>query len=152
MSGKELVKRLRDAAFLAFDDGTNDYGTPVESADRIEALTAKVKLMDDLDVINGEKIEALTEQLKTVLDREAATTARYDAKTDELEAKLAKAVEALEPFARAAETWEPDDGDSGLGARIEHPHHGLERHAEFTFGDLRRARATLAEIKGESHE
>ena len=38
--------------------------------DRIEALTAKVKLMDDLDAINGEKIEAL-------------------------EAKLAKAVEAL---------------------------------------------------------
>jgi type II secretory pathway predicted ATPase ExeA len=99
MSGKELVKRLRDAAFLAFDDGTNDYGTPVESADRIEALTAKVKLMDDLDVINGEKIEALTEQLKTVLDREAATTARYDAKTDELEAKLAKAVEALREIA-----------------------------------------------------
>ncbi len=71
---------------------------------------------------------------------------------EELLAKLAKAVEALEPFAKAAETWEPDDGDSGLGARIEHPHHGLERHAEFTFGDLRRARATLAEIKGESHE
>lgn len=31
--------------------------------DRIEALTAKVKLMDDLDVINGEKIEALTAKL-----------------------------------------------------------------------------------------
>jgi hypothetical protein len=42
--------------------------------DRIEALTAKVKLMDDLDVINGEKIEALT-------------------------AKLAKAVEALREVA-----------------------------------------------------
>ena len=41
MSDEELVKRLRDAAFLAFDDGTNDYGTPVESADRIEALTAE---------------------------------------------------------------------------------------------------------------
>jgi len=49
-----------------------------EAADRIEALTAKVKLMDDLDVINGEKIEALT------------------AKLAEAEAKLAKAVEALE--------------------------------------------------------
>jgi hypothetical protein len=41
--------------------------------DRIEALTAKVKLMDDLDVINGEKIEAL-------------------------EAKLAEAVEGLRAF------------------------------------------------------
>jgi hypothetical protein len=45
-----------------------------EAADRIEALTAKVKLMDDLDVINGEKIEALT------------------AKLAEAEAKLAKAM------------------------------------------------------------
>jgi hypothetical protein len=44
-----------------------------EAADRTEALTAKVKLMDDLDVINGEKIEAL-------------------------EAKLAKAVEAASPL------------------------------------------------------
>jgi hypothetical protein len=34
-----------------------------QTADRIEALTAKVKLMDDLDVINGEKIEALTAKL-----------------------------------------------------------------------------------------
>ena len=63
--------------------------------DRIEALTAKVKLMDDLDAINGEKIEAL-------------------------EAKLAKAVEALEFYTGY------DDGPI--------------------------ARATLAEIKGESHE
>jgi chaperonin cofactor prefoldin len=46
-----------------------------ELKDRIEALTAKVKLMDDLDVINGEKIEALT------------------AKLAEAEAKLAKAME-----------------------------------------------------------
>lgn len=63
------------------------------------------------------------------------------------EAKLAKALDALTPFAKAADTWEPDDGDSGLGARIEHPHHGLERHAEFTFGDMRRARAVLAELE-----
>jgi hypothetical protein len=37
-------------------------------ADRIEALTAKVKLMDDLDVINGEKIEALTTKLAAAVD------------------------------------------------------------------------------------
>jgi hypothetical protein len=49
--------------------------------DRIEALTAKVKLMDDLDVINGEKIEALT------------------AKLAEAEAKLAKAMEGLREIA-----------------------------------------------------
>jgi hypothetical protein len=36
--------------------------------DRIEALTAKVKLMDDLDVINGEKIEALTAKLAKAVE------------------------------------------------------------------------------------
>ena len=36
--------------------------------DRIEALTAKVKLMDDLDVINGEKIEALEAKLAAAVD------------------------------------------------------------------------------------
>jgi hypothetical protein len=45
---------------------------------RIEALTAKVKLMDDLDVINGEKIEALTAEL---------------AKAVELGDKMAKSIE-----------------------------------------------------------
>jgi chromosome segregation ATPase len=97
MTDEELCKALRSALW------GQGHHINIKAADRIEllattneqlvaineALTAKVKLMDDLDVINGEKIEALTEQLKTVLDREAATTARYDAKTDELEAKLA---------------------------------------------------------------
>jgi hypothetical protein len=40
----------------------------VKAADRIEALTAKVKLMDDLDVINGEKIEALTAKLAKAVE------------------------------------------------------------------------------------
>jgi hypothetical protein len=60
MTDERLLARLRGR-------GIKDT---IAAADRIEALTAKVKLMDDLDVINGEKIEALT-------------------------AKLAKAVEAL---------------------------------------------------------
>ncbi len=68
MTDEELVKALRDFA----DDGYADLS--IAAADRIEALTAKVKLMDDLDVINGEKIEALT------------------AKLAEAEAKLAKAM------------------------------------------------------------
>jgi hypothetical protein len=75
MTDEELVNALRDFA----DDGYADLS--IAAADRIEALTAKVKLMDDLDVINGEKIEALT------------------AKLAEAEAKLAKAVEALREIA-----------------------------------------------------
>jgi hypothetical protein len=108
---------------------------------RLEALTAKVKLMDDLDVINGEKIEALTEQLKTVLDREAATTARYDAKTDELEAKLAecearlgKAVEGLREIAGFAEKeWVTPSGEAPPDVQ--------------NLCDI--ARAIIAEIEGE---
>ena len=72
--------------------------------DRIEALTAKVKLMDDLDAINGEKIEAL-------------------------EAKLAKAVGALE-IIRDRQYYRMGPG---ITAQVI-------------------ARATLAEIKGESHD
>lgn len=69
-----------------------------------------------------------------------------------LTAQVERLMGALEPFAKAADTWEPDDGDSHLGARIEHPHHGLERHAEFTFGDLRRARAALSATTEANHE
>lgn len=58
--------------------------------DRIEALTAKVKLMDDLDAINGEKIEALTAELNTCRMAQVV----MDNTVAELEAKLAKVVAA----------------------------------------------------------
>ena len=154
MTDAELNKRLRDFEKVTVGDAR-------DAADRIEALTAKVKLMDDLDAINGEKIEALTKErdrekayafqcainLDTALEQ--LTAARDDAKAaedelemqeqeacmmendyiklekerDALEAKLAKAVEALGRI---------QDGSYGRAAAI--------------------ARATLAELKGESHE
>ena len=78
MTDEELCKRLRGWGMK----------TPSAGAARIEALTAKVKLMDDLDVINGEKIEAL-------------------------EAKLAKAVEALRVIAGFAEKeWVTPSGEA----------------------------------------
>ena len=43
--------------------GCGEYAGSHISA-RIEALTAKVKLMDDLDAINGEKIEVLEAKLE----------------------------------------------------------------------------------------
>ena len=55
-----------------------------EAADRIEALTAKVKLMDDLDVINGEKIETLTEQLEAA----RADAKEAEAYAEELEREI----------------------------------------------------------------
>jgi len=38
MTDEELIARLRSACFLAFDDGTNDYSSAPDAADRIEAL------------------------------------------------------------------------------------------------------------------
>jgi len=84
MSDEELIARLRDEHVAASRN---------EAAARIEALTAKVKLMDDLDAINGEKIEALTAELNTVMDN---TVAELEAKLAECEARLGKAVEALD--------------------------------------------------------
>jgi hypothetical protein len=56
-------------------------------------------------------------------------------------------VEALRPFAEAAAKWCPwEPEDETAGARLEHPKYGLEDHAEFTFADLFRARALLAEL------
>jgi hypothetical protein len=71
MTDEELVKHCMCGCMYLEAECPNC--NKVTDADRIEALTAKVKLMDDLDVINGEKIEALT-------------------------AELAKAVEALQAF------------------------------------------------------
>jgi hypothetical protein len=95
--------------------------------DRIEALTAKVKLMDDLDAINGEKIEALTAELNTCRMAQVV----MDNTVAELEAKLAKAVEALD---EAIYLLAPDEKD-------------MMRQA-----GVYRIVTTLAEIKGESHE
>ena len=136
MTDDDLVKRLDNLWAMLEEDGHYVKANTVTLAkERIEALTAKVKLMDDLDVINGEKIEALTEQLKTVLDREAATTARYDAKTDELEAKLAKAVEGLREIAGFAEKeWVTPSGEAPPDVQ--------------NLCDI--ARATLAEIEGKT--
>ena len=132
MTDKELVKALRDFA----DDGYADLS--VAAADRIEALTAKVKLMDDLDVINGEKIEALTEQLEAA----RADAKEAEAYAEELEAKLAEAVEALRKLHHAV------CGETGFAACVRldsglaYPWPALDEADEMT-------RTTLAEIEGE---
>ena len=41
----DLVKRLRDSCYLAFDDNTNDYQSAIEAADRIEALEKALHAM-----------------------------------------------------------------------------------------------------------
>ena len=59
MTDAELLARLR----LYGSKFHHEFGHNEAAADRIEALTAKVKLMDDLDAINVEKIEALEAKL-----------------------------------------------------------------------------------------
>jgi hypothetical protein len=129
-SDKDLTQRLRQYLNSRYEVTMCYNGLRDEAADRIEELVESNKeLTLQLLATQGQAADAL--------DRAMVA-----------EAKLTKAIEALRPFSKAAKAWEPDDGDSALGARIEHPHHGLERHAEFTFGDLRRARAVLAELEG----
>ena len=73
MTDERLLARLR---------GRGNKDT-IAAADRIEALTAKVKLMDDLDVINGEKIEALTAKLAKLMSITKRVTSFEDT-TEEL--------------------------------------------------------------------
>jgi hypothetical protein len=44
----DLVKRLRDSCYLAFDDNTNDYATAIEAADRIEQLEAALREIKEM--------------------------------------------------------------------------------------------------------
>ena len=121
----------------------------------IKTFGAMVSNPDRREYVRADRIEELVKDLAHQVSlRNDQCRRKLEAlsRAEAAEAKLAKAVEAVEalrPFAKAAETWEPDDGDSALGARIEHPHHGLEPHAEFTFGDLRHARDVLAELEGQ---
>ena len=78
----DLVKCLRDSCYLAFDDGTNDYGTAEEAADRIEKLEALVEqlrndnssMIDDYDTDflrqekRIEKLEAALREIRCVTD------------------------------------------------------------------------------------
>ena len=106
MTDAELIARMLDGGVLA--------GRMI--ADRIEflaktneALTAKVKLMDDLDVINGEKIEAL-------------------------EAKLAEAVEALRDLTNAF-AKKVDVDQTRWKMPYEHPLSAYDRAVAFLKGD-----------------
>jgi hypothetical protein len=142
MTDEELCKRLLD-----FDKVT--VGDARDAALRIEALTAKVKLMDDLDVINGEKIEALTAK-NEMLGREV-NIARYgqpnfawsvhvEVMTD-LNAKLDKAVELLKEARQDLEEYVTHEWP-----KDEHPVY--ERKWERDMELCRRIDATLAEIEG----
>ena len=83
MSDEELIARLRSACFLAFDDGTNDYSSAPDAADRIEALVKAMDgLQDRLDTANRARSETV------------ALAVRQKARAERLEAALRAVVTA----------------------------------------------------------
>lgn len=123
MTDEELIARLRD-----FDKVT--VGDARVAADRIEALTEQLAAAQH-DAKEAEAYaEEVERELRDTQDRaNAFATKEYytEMRAERAEAKLAKAVEALELIV-VDNTW------------------GLEHQTYM------KCRATLAEIKGESHE
>lgn len=64
----DLVKCLRDSCYLAFDDGTNDYGAADEAADRIEKLEAA--LDDALQYVSSADWHYLKDETRKALEGE----------------------------------------------------------------------------------
>ena len=136
---KELNARLRDFEKVTVGDAR-------DAADRIEALTAKVKLMYDLDAINGEKIEALEAKL--------VTCEKYRDAYAECDRIGTQAVRDLEAKRAKAEA-----GLLAIAKRDEQMIWGEDYEVEEAFKDMRDIScATLAavsethKIKGESHD
>lgn len=92
----DLKHRLRDASFIAFDDGGNDYTTAQDALSAIEALEAEVArwrkaaqkgcfyTKADVDaMLKEEREKALREALtacdKALFDMQAANPSRHDA-------------------------------------------------------------------------
>jgi hypothetical protein len=94
------------------------------------------------------RMNRLTQSGRVVLDQEvtaglmnlaATKIEELEARALSAEAKLAQAVEALEPLAEAAGSYDPDEGD---GADVAWSH-------DFTIASLRRARTAASAIRGE---
>jgi hypothetical protein len=126
MTDQELIARLRGACYLAFDDGTNDFGTAPEAADRIEELEAKLAQMQ-------RTLDWTEERAKAYRDGREMMGHKW-AKAEE---GRRKAIEAME---RAVFLWEqPHYGDNDT--IIDHGSEAIDT-----------LRAIFAEIKGESHD
>ena len=90
----DLKQNLRGSCYLAFEDGTNDYETAPEAADRIEELEAANKLLneqlDSIEEMGTESLNALPDCLMQL--------APALVENDQLKDKLAKVTDALSAF------------------------------------------------------
>jgi chromosome segregation ATPase len=129
MSDAELIARLR--AYREHDEGSGGMASfevdeCIEAADRIEALTEQLAAARQEAKAAEDELE-MQEQEACMMENDYI---KLEKERDALEAKLAKAVEALDTLVRDCEADYP-------------PSHGAIKHF---------AIAILAEIKGESHE
>ena len=129
---KELIARLRSMHWCvttkANGVGVSDGAVAREAADRIEALTEQLAAASQDTKALEDELE-MQEQEACMMENDYI---KLEKERDALEAKLAQAVEALGDI--AATKTHP------LG-ETPNAHHMREK-----------ARATLAKIKGESHE
>ena len=133
MTDEELIARLRDLGFNLTD----------AAADRIEALTAKLATCEkyrdayaECDRIGTQAVRDLEAKLAIMMtERDEAwkCAAHAEKMWGEAEVKLAKSVEVIE---WALISWD------------DHNKHGYNMQGDWVFD----ARATLAELKGESHD
>jgi len=108
--------------------------------DEFQAV-ALLKAKTELSRLSAENAELRKERDALKQHAELASLVVHGSKeyAETLEARLSEALEALRPFADAAQSYEPDEGDN---ADVAWAH-------DFTIGSLRRAHTFLNSIKEE---
>ena len=137
---------MTDEALIAWLRSLKGLGWSNEAADRIESLIAERKAHEKEVVVWSENYAALERKLA------------------ENEVRLGKAVEALSPLSAIADAYDENELDDEArklwGKNLEHenrtPFDEIEIFAGrggkrlLTLGDAMKARAALAELKGET--
>jgi len=140
MTDEELIARLRGRSQFCKDRGeVKSPDLMNEAVDRIELLAVTNEaLTEQLAAAqhDAKEAEAYAEELEADRKKTYEALLKVSRIHGEVEEKLAKAVEALRFYAWENEMRLPSDGPWGADST--------------DFGKV--ARATLAEIKGESHE
>jgi len=156
----DLKQNLRGSCYLAFEDGTNDYETAPEAADRIDelekqnaSLEAAIKRQASaartLRSCALAEVQHLSEMDRSeyfaahTLDSERDANAILTDRIEELEAKLAKAMVGLVQSRDELDQYSQHEYPS------DHPVHERYRQRDY---DANPARATLAELKGQDDE
>lgn len=118
MTDEELITRLRSACFLAFDDGTNDYGTAPDAADRIEALVKQCEGLAQAAMNNGQAL-ILAEARIRELEARPASAVRDDAMDEAEVAEIERSGKRWHGEAPQVYRWEPykPDGQRQMKAK-----------------------------------